>query len=683
MTSRSQTPSLADEVFESRAWARDAFSDDGTRLPISFVVGDEVIHGIPPTWDPRSEERRIAATITETVFTGADPATGLRLRVERTVYHDAPVVEWIAWFHNDGATTSPPIRDILAMDVVLEGGDPRVVHTNGDFDSADGYTPTEDPLPTGRTLAFAPRGGRASDSAFPYHRILFDGGGVTLAVGWPAQWSATFSGVPAGVHVQAGQETTNLRLDPGERIRTPRMTAMFWRGDAARSINLWRRWYLVHILPRPAGGPLRPLLACAATDEGEEFTAATEENQLRYMDCTETKGSTSTSGGSMPGGTPARMRMACGAGVSRADGNRIPNDFPRGLKPVSDRATEHGADLLLWFEPERVWPGTEVDRRHPEWVLKIPENTATPWQQWWSSQGLLYLGDPECRRWLTDRLCQVIADNGIKVYRQDHNFGPLDHWRMHDAADRQGMTENLHVQGYLQLWDDLLARNPGLWIDSCAGGGRRNDLETMRRSVPLHYSDFGYGDNPVKLAFHHTLHAWIPYFKDVALAWDLADAGRFDQHIDSYAYHCGLAPMLALSIDIRRDDVDFALVHRMIDLWRRASDSMLFGDYHPLTPFGRSDDAWCVRQFDRPEFGRGFVQGIRLPRCPEETITVQLAAIDPDVTYLFENGETTEKRRIAGRDVIDQGFTFALAPRSGEIWFYRRLDDGAFEPSPA
>ena len=274
--------------------------------------------------------------------------------------------------------------------------------------------------------------------------------------------------------------------------------------------------------PHPAEtrrGPLRPLLACAATDEGEEFTAATEDNQLRYMElyrdqgidfdvwwidagwyaCTDTDG-------------VRRWRLT---GRWEPD----PERFPRGLKPVSDRATEHGADLLLWFEPERVWPATEVDRRHPEWVLKIPENTATPSQQWWSSQGLLYLGDPECRRWLTDLLCQVIADNGIKVYRQDHNFGPLDHWRMHDAADRQGMTENLHVQGYLQLWDDLLARNPGLWIDSCAGGGRRNDLETMRRSVPLHYSDFGYGDNPVKLAFHHTLHAWIPYFKDVALAW--------------------------------------------------------------------------------------------------------------------------------------------------------------------
>jgi alpha-galactosidase len=32
--------------------------------------------------------------------------------------------------------------------------------------------------------------------------------------------------------------------------------------------------------------------------------------------------------------------------------------------------------------------------------------------------------------------------------------------------------------------------NPQLRIDSCASGGRRNDLETMRRAVPLWRSDY-------------------------------------------------------------------------------------------------------------------------------------------------------------------------------------------------
>ncbi len=71
---------------------------------------------------------------------------------------------------------------------------------------------------------------------------------------------------------------------PGEKIRTPRMTVLSWAGEPSRAVNLWRRWYLAHILPRPDGRPLKTRLACAATDSGEEFTNANEENQLRYMD---------------------------------------------------------------------------------------------------------------------------------------------------------------------------------------------------------------------------------------------------------------------------------------------------------------------------------------------------------------------------------------------------------------
>ena len=107
----------------------------------------------------------------------------------------------------------------------------------------------------------------------------------------------------------------------------------------------------------------------------------------------------------------------------------------------------------------------------------------------------------------------------------------------------------------------------------------------MRRSVPLHYSDYGYGIAPVKLSFHQTLFEWLPYFKEVTLSWDLSGPARFDKQVDSYSYHCAMAPMLALGMDIRRDDYDYALSKKMIAIWRRASDLILYGDYYPHTPF--------------------------------------------------------------------------------------------------
>jgi len=651
------------DMSRSRAWAQ-RFLAQAQDLPISYVYAGQAMRGIPKDWRPTSAWHRVDANIAETVFEGTDTTTGLNVRVECTAYDDYPVVEWVAWFTNKGIAPTPVLSDILALDAPFEGASPVVHHCNGDFWSADGYTPQITALPAGEALAFAPRGGRSCDGAFPYYRLAFADGGLSMAIGWPAQWAASFDGLAGGVRVRAGQERTHLRLLPGESIRTPRMTLLFWGGDVTRAVNLWRRWYLAHVLPRPNGQPLMPLLACSGTGEGEEFTAATEENQIGYFDRWEQRGIHPDVWRIDAGGYPCRNPQGERRWWLVGSWERDPERFPRGLKPVSDHVSSRGADLLLWFEPERVQPGTRLDVEHPEWLLRAKGD----------DNALLYLGNPVCRQWLTDHVCRLIRENGIKIYRQDHNFPPLAHWRENEAEDRQGLNENLHVQGYLQFWDELLARNPGLWIDSCASGGRRNDLETMRRAVPLHYSDYGYGEHPVKLAFHHTLFAWIPYFKEGTTSWDIGERGRFDNQLDSFSYHCGMAPMLFATLDIRRDDYDYAVAREMIAVWRRAANLLLYGDYYPHTPFRTSPNEWVVWQFDDPASGRGFIQGIRLPGCPEEQFTVHPQKICAEATYRLENAETGEIEELAGAALAREGFTLTLPPRSGAIWFYYRTD---------
>ncbi len=645
----------------SRAWAS-RFLSNPADLPIRFSLAGTDITGIPAHWKPVTRTRPIDSNMVEIVFEGVDPDSGLNVRVECLQYRDYPVVEWVAWFTNTGEVDSPTVSDIMAMDVHFDGSSPKLHHCNGDFCSEEGYTPQETPISRGESLDFAPNGGRPCDGAFPYYRIEFDGCGITMAIGWPGQWAAKFDGVDDGVRVRVGQQRTNIALKPGETVRSPKMTLLFWTGDTSIAVNFWRRWYSAHVLPRPDGAPLKPLLACEAPDDGVEFTAATEENQLRHLETAAERGIPFDvwwiDAGWYSCYDENGERQWPLTGTWEPDAER----FPTGLKRVSDSVAQHGADLLIWFEPERVNPGTELNLEHPEWLLDR-EGT---------SNRLLNLGIPQCRQWLTDHVCALIKDNGIKIYRQDHNFEPLEHWRENEVDDRQGVNENLHVQGYLQYWDELLLRNPGLWIDSCASGGRRNDLETLRRSVPLHYTDYGYGDHPVKLAFHRTMYEWIPYFKESAVSWDIGGHTRFAHEVDSFSFHCGFAPMLSTGLDIERDDYDYGLAQKMIEIWRRASELLLYGDYYPHTPFHRDPKRWVAWQFDSPESGLGFIQGIRLPQSPEKSISLFPKNVSEGAVYTFENLETKETQEISGEELTSHGFTIALEKRSGAIWFYSK-----------
>jgi len=662
----------------SRKWAG-RFINTPSALPVSFSLDGKPIAGIPDAWQPAATVRRINANILEKVFEGYEPCTGLNIRVECLEYFDFPVVEWTAWFTNKGKQPTPVISDLLALDGTFPGASPALWHCNGDGGKEAGFTFQESRLAGGSPLCFAPAGGRPCNGAFPYFRLLFQEGGLALAIGWPAQWSASFAASEDGVRVRTGQEKTRLRLMPGEKIRTPRITIMSWQGDSARAVNLWRRWYFAHILPRSDGHALSPRFVGHGTDEGEEFTAATEENQVRFINKWIERGIPVDTwwidAGWYPCYTKDHKRRWWNTGTWDPD----PGRFPSGLQAVSACAARNGIDLLLWFEPERVTVGSALHREHPEWLLRDPdwftrtrtkEGIRPPEQE----EILLNLGNPECRRWLTDHVCKLIRDNGIRIYRQDHNFNPLDHWRKNEAADRQGMNENLHVQGYLQYWDDLLARNPGLWIDACAAGGRRNDLETIRRSVPLHYSDYGYGISHIKLAFHHVMFEWLPYFKEDTRSWDLDGPARYDRHIESFGCHCAMAPMLIPAVDISCNDYDFDLLNKMIALWRKAAAMMLAGDYYPLTPVHRSPEKWVALQFDCPEKGCGFIQGIRLLKCNKETLVVRPRALLPDSVYLFENPETAIKKEMTGVLLSKEGFTFELPKRSAAIWFYRKAE---------
>jgi alpha-galactosidase len=327
---------------------------------------------------------------------------------------------------------------------------------------------------------------------------------------------------------------------------------------------------------------------------------------------------------------------------------------------------------LVWFEPERVAPGTWLYNERPQWLLSVrPESVDADLpeksRKKLATYKLLDLGNAEARQWLTDHVADTIREQGIDLYRQDFNIDPLLFWRSHDAPDRQGITEIRYVEGYLAFWTELRRRFPDMLIDSCASGGRRNDLETMRLSVPLHKTDYLYADLTTKQAFHHSLSSWLPYYG----AYDISVEGVEE----AYAFRSSLAPMTMLTEDLRRRDVDWAPLKRLTEEWRRVTATEYFyGDYCPLTPYNRDETQWIAWQFHRADVNAGVVQAFRRAKSPDPALRFRLTGLDPSATYLVTDMDGPDTpAAVEGRDLLENGLavTTTRAPQALVIVYAR------------
>ncbi len=649
-------PSQPDEMQDRDRWLGDRLLSvpgpstmTGENRVFSFACGEQSSDKLLAAWPRTSQSSKLSQDRTQYTLTWTDAKTGLHVCCVAVKYADFPVVEWTVYFKNVGEHDTPMLANLQAIDTRIERGpegEYLLRYNKGDTCAPDLYQPLERILTPKAQLRLAPAGGRATNQAFPYYNLSMPGGGLILAVGWPGQWAAEFTrDAVRGLRIVAGQEVTHLVLRPGEEVRTPLVALLFWKGaDAQRAQNLWRRWMIAHNLPRTVDDRLpSPIMPGNTSGEFNEMCNATEKDENQFIDRYVEERIPIDYWWMDAGWYPCNGWPQ--TGTWEPDLKR----FPKGLRAISDHARGKGIKTLVWFEPERVAGGTWLAQNHPEWLL---------------GGTLLNLGNGEARTWLTDHTDKVLREQGIDLYRQDFNMDPLDFWRRNDAPDRQGITENLHVQGYLAYWDALRRRHPNLRIDSCASGGRRNDLETLRRAVPLHPTDYNYGHLAAKQAFHQSLFQWIPYFGSNTVPCD---------SVDAYGIRSGHAMSIVLGYDLRRSDLDYALLRKLTTEARLVAP-YYYGDYYPLTPYSLAEDAWIAWQFNQVETEDGLVEAFRRPRCREASISLKFRGLDAGAVYEMKNADMEGSTRATGRDLMEKGLPVVATHRPQAVLLtYRRL----------
>lgn len=678
----------AAEEAQVQNWLEKAFPARGAAEapPFSFRYGGVASGELLRHWRRAAAEQKTADACRRTVRY-RDPKSGLEVRVEVTRWRKFPAVEWVLYFRNTGDADVPIIADLLPLD----DGFPlarqhacRVHHSLGSECQQNDFQPLLTPLGpdpdnpqapwrgSDNPLVIASKGGRSSCGALPFFNIEMPGRGIIGAIGWTGDWMARFWRTEDGtVRVQAGMPHTHFTLHPGEQVRTPRILLLFWQGDRIRGHNLLRRLILAHYRPSRAGQPARAPVSFLVWGKNRADRQIAKirwfaENRVPidnfWIDA-----------GWHGDGAYKDSSNVFNGEWWRHVGNWWPNKtaYPDGLGPIGKAAAEAGFDFTLWFEPERVFRDTYFVREHPEWLLgPIGDNY------------LFNLGLPEARAALTDLISNIISSGGITIYRQDFNFDPAPYWQAADAPDRIGISEMKHIEGLYAFWDDLRRRHPALLIDNCASGGRRIDLETISRSIPLWRSDYQCFRNFDPLGMQgqtHGLGLWVPL-----------STGACDRP-DDYAFRSALGPGIVMCTLANPTGAPEGFLTPweaypldwLVKALREEQRVRAYfeGDFYPLLSYTLAADAWAAWQFDRPDLGEGMVVAFRRQNSPLTSMVARLRGLSPKTVYELRDVGGRRGWKATGQQLMREGFSITIRQRPGSrLFLYRRVRSQQAKP---
>lgn len=649
-------------------------------VPLSFIYGGKKYKGLGSLRSYAVNKAETADRKQATMVYTLDNNT--RVRVEAVLCKEYGQVEYTLWFENVGTQPSAVLEQVESADIIFTGVNPEVRGCLGDHDNQ--YAPYNKDL-LKEAASFRSDGGRATHGCFPYFDLVHGNGGTLIALGWAGTWQADFSAKGNAVHLVA-HNNNGFRsvLMPGEKVRTAMVVMLPYTGrNADDATNLWREWFQKYNMPRADihGNNIKPFVTAPfSADTGlpnsdgsisERFyTWRRTLDRIVYERLNPDFRWFDAGWYFDPEGRTVPTNWWGTVGSWEVDSVKWPG---HSLRESNEACHAAGMKVLTWFEPERVTMVDALVRNYgykPEWAISNVHGVITN-----------NIGDPECLHWTLHRITKMMEENAVDCFREDNNSDPGTTWPMMDAREseqihlpRAGITENKAIQGHYALWDSIIAycasRDKCTYIDNCASGGGRNDIESLRRSIPFMRSDADRTTTALRLAMSSTFNKWIPFHGSATKesVGELDPLARGGNPI--YVTRVSWLPIHNLAINFTHDEtLDYNQVRTDLDEWRRYSH-LLTKDFYVLTPYHDQTDTsgWTIFAYHDRDTDESLLQVFRQEKSDTATYTVRLPYAKTGVTYSLYNEDTKQTASIQGDTLLTEGLIFTLdEPKSSAI----------------
>ena len=620
----------------------------GGQTPFSFTYDGQPSSAFLKTWGYKVQRKPMPISgATNVVYTYTAPDGSLQVSCDVKIYRPQQAVMWTLRFTNTGHEKSKTIANVRTTDLLLHNNvvAPFTLHyTRGSNAGPDDFAPYQRVLNGTDELVLRPEGGRSSQLNFPFFNIdTGSGHGMIAAIGWTGTWKANFKPEGEGrLQFATGIDRLNTWLNAGESVRSSSVCLMFWQGeDFIDGQNQWRQFVLSCLTPRIDGKPYRYPIT-TSFNYGDpypcnEYSCLDEDYALALIERYKQFNLVPKVFWLDAGWYTESARVKEGKNWYNTVGNWVVDSdrFPNGLKPISDAIHAIGSEFLVWFEPERIFKGSRWSKELPkQWLMDAGEGTESY---------LFNLADTAAVSWLSHYINKFMDDNGIDHYRQDYNIEPAGFWYHNDPEGREGITDN------------ILRHHPRGFIDNCAGGGRRLDLETLQRSAPLWRTDYRYGE-PVGYQTHtFGLALWLP------------QTGTGLMQTDKFTTRSSMGSTVIYSWKITEPENNLLEMRTLMD----EIDELrpyYFEDYYPLTSTQHilGDSVWLAYQLNRRSANDGIVVAFRRATAPDSTCTVRLRGLDAKRTYTLTDRDSRRSFTRTGAELA-RGLQLVLPEKRSSL----------------
>ena len=664
-----------------------SLTEDLSNLPISFVYGDKYFTGFSPDYFTKVSSTSIRERNGVLTTTTLRYDSNLMVTIKSCLYEKYNAYDYTVYFTNAGTSNTSVLKKVNAIDMDFVGNSPKLKGILGD--KQGDYAPYEYNLKS-KDVTFQTTTGRPTHVNFPYFNLEYGNGGAMLALGWGGTWKADFT-------YDAEENATNFKgvgtidmqtyLKPGETIRTPLVAVVrYYERNEDVATNAWRRWMVDCNVPREGNTddhakPIRMVQISNDTGKSNSDGSISEsyDTWQRSLESYYSHGLTADyrwfdAGWYVsPNGNSNASNWYNSVGTWLIDTVKWPGDT---FKQSVDYAREHGTGTMVWFEPERI--GNEYESlisNHGykrEWLIanRVGHNV-----------NLNNLGNKEALQWTTTRILNFMATHGVDMYREDFNSDPAPLWDtgdLYQGANRKGITENLYVQGHYELWDSIIKYQKSVggpnYVDSCASGGGRNDLETMRRAVANLRSDSDRTTIARRLSMTSTLSKWLP-FSGTTSSESSTELGN--GIVDTYTMRGSLLATTVLNIrwyhDANNGVIDWDELKQGEDEWKEGSQYLL-GDFYTLSPYKKVTDrsSWVAWQYHLTDTDKSFVQVFRQEESiAKSSYTVKLKGLDDNKMYKIRDVDGVNVyQNISGKSLREEGITVSAKSTRTAVSIY-------------